>query len=156
MNYFPYANRGAGKKKLSCTLALITLLKGFEAAHERIGFKIVAITLITLLKDQGHNNSNYLQFSFPPIILLWKWTLANYNKAFRGTKVNFFHFSMVSNCVMCNVITIALVSSEQQSRLIMPASSRLHLHITFNPVQLFRFGTLYFTEIFISLYILVE
>lgn len=65
-----FSNRGGGKKKLCCTFALITLLKDFEAAHERIGFKIVAIRLITLLKDQGHNNSNYLQFSIPPIILL--------------------------------------------------------------------------------------
>lgn len=51
-------------------LLLIALLKNFEAAHEWVGIKMVAITLISLLKDQGHNNSNYLQFPIPAIILL--------------------------------------------------------------------------------------
>lgn len=58
------------KKKKSSTFALITLLKNFEAAHDWVGIKMVAITLISLLKDQGHNNSNYLQFPIPAIILL--------------------------------------------------------------------------------------
>lgn len=58
------------KKKKSSTFALITLFKNFEAAHEWVGIKMVAITLISLLKDQGHNNSNYLQFPIPAIILL--------------------------------------------------------------------------------------
>lgn len=57
-------------KKTNSTFALIALLKNFEAAHEWVGIKMVAITLISLLKDQGHNNSNYLQFPIPAIILL--------------------------------------------------------------------------------------
>lgn len=58
------------KKISNSTFALIALLKNFEAAHEWVGIKMVAITLISLLKDQGHNNSNYLQFPIPAIILL--------------------------------------------------------------------------------------
>lgn len=92
---FPMITEMWKKKKKKVPFALTALLKNFEAARKWVGIKMVSITLISLAKDQGHNNSNYLQFPIPAIILLWKWTLANYSKAFRGTKVNSFSFQHV-------------------------------------------------------------
>jgi len=60
------------KKKRRKVAPLPSMLssKTLKPPSQWVGIKIVAITLISLLEDQGHNNSNYLQFPIPAIILL--------------------------------------------------------------------------------------